>query len=885
MIRKIFLLLFIAIASITVFAQQAHVPGELLVQFSAKAHPEMVTAKYARADMSRLFLGKCISRPMGIYKVHFNPESIADTDLLRLFRNDPEVLNAQFNHYISKRETVPNDPSFGSQWHHVNDGSSGTADADIDSDLAWDITTGGLTAAGDTIVACVIEGGNLNHVDLIDNAWFNHHEIPGNGIDDDNNGYIDDYRGWNVSSDDDEGLYNNDHGTSVLGMIGASGNNETGVSGINWNIKLMVVGGENANDEASVVEAYTYPLIQRRLYDATGGEQGAFVVVTNASWGIDNGNPADVPVWAALYDTLGAAGILNCGATTNSNTDVDQYGDIPTAVPSDYMISVTATNNNDLRTYSGYGQETIDLAAPGTQVRTTSGQAGYGSKTGTSFASPLTAGVVALLYSAPCNGLAALAHSDPQLAADFVRNALLEGVDPVPNLATETVTGGRLNAFNSLMIIQDACESGLCIDPFSLSYQVTADTVYTFAWGASAGNAVTLRFRLLGDSVWTTIPDISTGGFTIDTLQHCALYEFSVAGSCSGIPDDSQFLSPVTVATAGCCVAPADLVLTAQSDSSLSVAWTPGLDIGNYTVAIQAEGDSEWITVGSSTNGQFTVSGLDSCTVYQVAVQPACSDSVDPAYIEVKTTGCGYCIDTEYCATGGESSWYEYIDKIQIGDFDHVSGNDGGYALFEDAGLELMKEVEYPLTFTPGFGSFGSYSEYFTAWIDLNRNGVFEESEIVYESSVGSTQAVTGTIEIPDTVATGSTRMRVAMKAVGFGSDQPPVCGTYTYGETEDYCLSIVEEISGVRDVENHSELRIYPNPGKNSFTLIGPADRSLDAGEISLYDLSGKRVYHKRLSTGSQTFYFSGAPGLYLLKVMDADGRMVAMKKWMIID
>ena len=148
----------------------------------------------------------------------------------------PFVEAAQLNHYVEERAT-PNDPQFGSQWHHV-DGS----DNDIDSDLAWDITTGGTTANGDRIVVAVLEGGgsNYNHVDLIDNHWVNAAEVPGNGVDDDGNGFVDDYNGWNASSGTDA-ISAGGHGTSVSGMIGATGNNGNGGAGVNWDVDIMQI--------------------------------------------------------------------------------------------------------------------------------------------------------------------------------------------------------------------------------------------------------------------------------------------------------------------------------------------------------------------------------------------------------------------------------------------------------------------------------------------------------------------------------------------------------------------------------------------------------------------------------------------------------------------
>ncbi len=124
----------------------------------------------------------------------------------------------------------------------------------------------------------------------------------------------------------------------------------------------------------------------RNMYNTSNGTQGAFVVATNASWGIDQGNPANYPVWCAYYDDLGSVGILNCGATANAQFDIDVVGDMPTGCSSDYMVSVTATNNQDVRTFSAFGATTIDLGAPGENVFMTAAGNSYGASSGTSFA-------------------------------------------------------------------------------------------------------------------------------------------------------------------------------------------------------------------------------------------------------------------------------------------------------------------------------------------------------------------------------------------------------------------------------------------------------------------------------------------------------------------
>ena len=224
---------------------------------------------------------------MRAWLFHFDTAAVDQAVMLRTFQGHPAVQLAQNNHIVMERNT-PDDPQFGQQWQHQN----------IQSELAWDITTGGVTAAGDTIVVAIIEKADLGHPDLAANAWINRGEIPGNGIDDDGNGYVDDVRGWDPVAGNDA-VYSGGHGTEVAGMIGAVGNNDSLVVGANWHVKMMPVNYQDAQ-EANVITAYTYPLIMRRLYNSTNGAKGAFIVATNASWGVDGGQPADAPLWRAV---------------------------------------------------------------------------------------------------------------------------------------------------------------------------------------------------------------------------------------------------------------------------------------------------------------------------------------------------------------------------------------------------------------------------------------------------------------------------------------------------------------------------------------------------------------------------------------------------------
>lgn len=462
--RKAILYIILVMSSFSwIRAQEAaYVEGELLVQLTPKT--ELLEVRETLQSDVSWINAKRVSRNMNVWKLILTDDSDYDalrTDLLE----DERVLNVQRNHKVDLRAT-PDDPEYFRQWHLRNTGAnappggSAVQGADVNAPLAWDRSTGGVTVQGDTIVVCIVDDGvDTTHVDLVDNLWFNHNEIPDNGIDDDNNGYVDDYKGWNIFTDDDN-LRNNlnapaSHGTSVAGMAGARGDNSTGISSINWEVKLMIVIGDG--DEAEALESYDYPLTMRKRYNATNGAEGAYVVSINTSWGTDNGNPADAPIWCAFYDTMGQYGILNAAATTNSNSNVDVVGDLPTTCPSRFLVSVTSTTSEDEKAIAGFGAEHIDLGSPGELVYTTRLNDDYHYDSGTSFATPLVAGAIGILYASACDDLIVLGNQYPDSLASYVRNALLDGVDQLPDLDGITATGGRLNVANAVNELDISC--------------------------------------------------------------------------------------------------------------------------------------------------------------------------------------------------------------------------------------------------------------------------------------------------------------------------------------------------------------------------------------------------------------------------------------------
>ncbi|MFM7730747.1 MAG: S8 family serine peptidase, partial [Flavobacteriales bacterium] len=489
-----YIVLTLILAAFHLDIQAQHAPtvfGEVLVQL----RPNTSLTTWLREAQTTLGIDahleykSTVSEHMRIHLLSFNEQRIDKRELIRELQHVASVSCVQANHILSER-IVPDDPFFSMQWHHQQ-----ANDSDIDSDLAWDITTGGTTASGIDIVVCVVEigGAQWNTSDISDNHWVNEAEIPGNGVDDDGNGYVDDYHGWNINTQNDI-IAAGDHGTRVSSMIGSTGNNSTGVVGLNWDVKMMQV-QIGSSTEAAAIAGYEYPLKMRRLFQMTQGDQGAFVVATNSSWGTDNGQPADAPLWCAMYDSLGYYGIISCASTTNNNSNVDAVGDLPTACPSDFLIAVGRSNSSDVRASGGYGINTIDLVAPGDNVYLANNTQ-YVSTTGTSFSSPCVAGGVALLYSAPCLSIETQALADPAWTAQQVRSYILDGVDATQQLIQETASGGRFNVNNSLQLLLQQCENGSCLQPYNLSVQLDSVGQYTLAWNTIATEAIAeIRYR------------------------------------------------------------------------------------------------------------------------------------------------------------------------------------------------------------------------------------------------------------------------------------------------------------------------------------------------------------------------------------------------------
>lgn len=323
---------------------------------------------------------------------------------------------------------MPNDPLFTEQWALNNaGGNGGKQNADISALLAWTKTTG-----SEKVVVAVLDSGvDYTHTDLAGNIWLRPDSIP--AYEDAELKTINDLHGYNSDENSGDPMDDNGHGTHCAGVIGAEGDNNEGIAGINWNAQIMplkFLGKGGFGSTKNAIEAINYAIDRKRA--------GVNVRVISASWGSNSYSKA-------LEDAIRAAGeegILFVAAAGNSSTDNDKRPHYPSSYKLPNVISVAALDRADnLASFSCYGAKSVHIAAPGKDIVSTWLKNGFREASGTSMATPQVSGVAALILA-----------TDPNMKVEKLRERLLKSADKLPSLEGKIETGGRLNAAKALEV-------------------------------------------------------------------------------------------------------------------------------------------------------------------------------------------------------------------------------------------------------------------------------------------------------------------------------------------------------------------------------------------------------------------------------------------------
>jgi subtilisin family serine protease len=364
-------------------------------------------------------------------------ESIDDLDdanadaTAAMYSTLPEVEFAEPNYAIELDAVelalppiVPSDPRFDEQWALANSGQrGGKQGADISAMHAWLTTTG-----SDKVVVAVLDSGvDYRHDDLAPNMWKRPASVA--PYQDAQLGTIDDEDGFNAIDNESDPMDENGHGTHCAGIIGAEGGNNIGITGVNWKVRIMPLKFMNAGGFGTTkdaIEAINYVIDRKKA--------GVNVRIISASWGGTQRSRALEEVIRKAYEN----DILFVAAAGNSSVNNDRNPHFPSSYPN--VLSVAALDRNDqLASFSNYGVKSVAIAAPGVDILSTWLGNEYEEKSGTSMATPVVAGVAALIVA-----------DNPRVSVDVLKKRILASSDPIVALNGKVATGGRVNAAKAL---------------------------------------------------------------------------------------------------------------------------------------------------------------------------------------------------------------------------------------------------------------------------------------------------------------------------------------------------------------------------------------------------------------------------------------------------
>lgn len=459
-----------------------------------------------------------------------------------------------------------------------------------------------------------------------------------------------------------------------------------------------------------------------------------------------------------------------------------------------------------------------DITGNGTSVYSTyeNSDTAYASITGTSMASPNVTGTLLLLQQH---------HND--LNGNFMRAATLKGLamhtadDAGPSGPDAVYGWGLLNAKRAAETITDEGANSI-IDELTLNsgetYTITVnadgvnDLMASISWTDVPGTATTqtnsstprlvndLDIRVTkGGSTYTpykltSITSNGTGDNNVDPFERVDVanasgtYTITVTnkGNLSGGSQNfSLIVTGITEESVVCeATTPNNVTVSGVGSNSAIVTWD-AVSGATYDVRYRENGSSSWTTQAAS-GVSTTLSGLTPETSYEVQVRSKCNDGSTSNYSASENFTTSE-VQLNYCDSQGNNVSDEYIGQVEIGSIDNTSGSGNGYSDFTNLSTDLAKNSSATITVTPVWTG-TVYSEGYSVWIDYNQDGDFNDSgEQVWSRAASTTTPVSGSFTVPSSALSGNTRMRVSMKYNGI----PTACETFTYGEVEDYTVTI----------------------------------------------------------------------------------------------
>ncbi|MFK7981409.1 MAG: S8 family serine peptidase, partial [Saprospiraceae bacterium] len=475
----------------------SYVPQEVLVKWKARTSAAEISnlSQSLKAIQTQYFKNVNI-------EVWSIPADVNVLDLIKKYQDYPNIEFISPNYIYSANAFIPNDFQFDNQWNMANIGQTGgSIGADVGMINAWDIQR----KSPNVKVAIIDAGIDWKHPDLVENIWQNLGEDadgdgqvlewngiewvldPGdeNNIDDDGNGYVDDFIGWDFVNNDNDPYDDNFHGTHAAGVIGAKGNNGIGIAGITWDVQmaaLKFLDVDMLGTTANAIAAINYAV-------------AANMHISNNSWG---GNAYDPALYAAIQQAANQNHLF-IAAAGNNGENADQLPIYPAAYNLPNIISVASTNHQDsLSSFSNYGANTVDLAAPGSQILSCFPNNSYTTISGTSMAAPHVTGACALLLG-----------QNPNKTNAIIKSDLLSSVDVIAALTNKTVSNGRLNVCKLL--------GGCAIENLSCAY--TDSLALVELYNATDGPNWTISWDLNQPmNTWHGITTNETGCVTNITL-------------------------------------------------------------------------------------------------------------------------------------------------------------------------------------------------------------------------------------------------------------------------------------------------------------------------------------------------------------------------------